>query len=315
MMHMPVQIVRVGRKRKSGKRHPAGRLVQPKDLDVAAIAAAHPDRQGLPESKRAFPVAGTPVGRLFLSGQISAQQLEASRRYARDARGYQQIIGSPKPNAPSLNPMTAGGMSAPVAFSEAEIRRRLDGYNAAFEAVYDAGHRAARAVARVAVYEEWLPDGSSLEDLKRGLSALARHYGLTDHRKSANCRNCALAASTRPQNPIFTSPPRVFVRPALLSTSAPTLIGTSGAISFLITSAPIRGKSHDVIVAVSGGKDSTAQVVKCIELGLRPLAVCATTDHLSAVGRKNLDNIANLCDLIEVTPHKPTRKRSRKIRA
>jgi hypothetical protein len=69
------------------------------------------------------------------------------------------------------------------------------------------------------------------------------------------------------------------------------------------------GKSHDVIVAVSGGKDSTAQVVKCIELGLRPLAVCATTDHLSAVGRKNLDNIANLCDLIEITPHKPTRRK------
>lgn len=68
------------------------------------------------------------------------------------------------------------------------------------------------------------------------------------------------------------------------------------------------GKSHDVIVAVSGGKDSTAQVVRCIELGLRPLAVCATTDHLSLLGRKNLDNIANLCDLVEVTPHKPTRR-------
>jgi len=70
-----------------------------------------------------------------------------------------------------------------------------------------------------------------------------------------------------------------------------------------------RGKSHDVIVACSGGKDSTYQVVKCLELGLRPLAVCATTDHLSPLGRKNLDNIANLCDLIEVTPHKPTRRK------
>jgi hypothetical protein len=39
------------------------------------------------------------------------------------------------------------------------------------------------------------------------------------------------------------------------------------------------GKSHDVIVACSGGKDSTWQVVKCLELGLKPLAVTATTDH------------------------------------
>jgi len=70
-----------------------------------------------------------------------------------------------------------------------------------------------------------------------------------------------------------------------------------------------RGKTHDVIVACSGGKDSTAQIVKCLELGLRPLAVTATTDHLSKLGRRNLDNISNLCDHIEVTPHKPTRRK------
>jgi N-acetyl sugar amidotransferase len=70
-----------------------------------------------------------------------------------------------------------------------------------------------------------------------------------------------------------------------------------------------RGSSHDLIVACSGGKDSTYQIVKCLELGLRPLAVTATTDHLSELGRKNLDNISNLCDHIEVTPHKPTRRK------
>lgn len=69
------------------------------------------------------------------------------------------------------------------------------------------------------------------------------------------------------------------------------------------------GSTHDVIVACSGGKDSTWQVLKCLELGLRPLAVTATTDHLSELGRKNLDNISNLCDHIEVTPHKPTRRK------
>jgi N-acetyl sugar amidotransferase len=73
------------------------------------------------------------------------------------------------------------------------------------------------------------------------------------------------------------------------------------------------GRSHDVIVACSGGKDSTAQVLKCLELGLRPLAVTATTDHLSELGRKNLDNISNLCDHIEITPHKPTRNKIAKF--
>lgn len=73
------------------------------------------------------------------------------------------------------------------------------------------------------------------------------------------------------------------------------------------------GKTHDVIVACSGGKDSTAQILKCLELGLRPLAVTATTDHLSGLGRRNLDNISNLCDHIEITPHKPTRRKIAKF--
>ncbi len=73
------------------------------------------------------------------------------------------------------------------------------------------------------------------------------------------------------------------------------------------------GSTHGVIVACSGGKDSTAQIVKCLELGLRPLAVTATTDHLSELGRKNLDNISRLCDHIEITPHKPTRARIAKF--
>jgi len=68
-----------------------------------------------------------------------------------------------------------------------------------------------------------------------------------------------------------------------------------------------RGESHDVIVACSGGKDSTWQVIKCLELGLKPLAVTATTDDLSPFGRRNLDNISRLCDHVEITPHKPTR--------
>lgn len=68
-------------------------------------------------------------------------------------------------------------------------------------------------------------------------------------------------------------------------------------------------KNKRVIVACSGGKDSTYIVVKLKELGLNPLAVCAMTDDLSAIGRRNLDNIGRLCDLIEVTPNKELRRK------
>ena len=74
-----------------------------------------------------------------------------------------------------------------------------------------------------------------------------------------------------------------------------------------------RGKTHDCIVACSGGKDSSWQIIKCLELGLQPLAVTASTDHLSEVGRRNLDNISNLCDHIVVTPNRAIRRRISKF--
>lgn len=57
---------------------------------------------------------------------------------------------------------------------------------------------------------------------------------------------------------------------------------------------------YHCIVPVSGGKDSTYQVIKAKEYGLNPLAVCAVTDDLSTIGRNNLNNISNLgVDTIE----------------
>lgn len=69
---------------------------------------------------------------------------------------------------------------------------------------------------------------------------------------------------------------------------------------------------YDCIIPVSGGKDSHAQVIMALKYGLRPLAVCATTCDLSKLGRQNLDNIANLCDLVEITVQKAPRKRINK---
>lgn len=72
-------------------------------------------------------------------------------------------------------------------------------------------------------------------------------------------------------------------------------------------------KVYDCVVPVSGGKDSTYQVIKCLAYGMKPLAVCATTCHLSKLGRENLDNISILgVDLVEVTFNKQLRKKINK---
>lgn len=64
-----------------------------------------------------------------------------------------------------------------------------------------------------------------------------------------------------------------------------------------------------VIVPVSGGKDSTAQVARCQELGFRVLAVNARTDLLTPIGRENLDNIGRMCDLVEFHPNDSVRRK------
>ncbi len=74
------------------------------------------------------------------------------------------------------------------------------------------------------------------------------------------------------------------------------------------------GSNWDCIVPVSGGKDSTAQVLKILELGFNPLCVTSTTCDLSEIGRTNIENIKSLgVDYIEFSPNKKVRSRLNRI--
>ena len=74
------------------------------------------------------------------------------------------------------------------------------------------------------------------------------------------------------------------------------------------------GANWDCIVPVSGGKDSTYQVVRMLQLGLNPLCVTATTCDLSAIGRINIDNIKRLgVDYVEFSPNPRVRARLNRI--
>lgn len=74
------------------------------------------------------------------------------------------------------------------------------------------------------------------------------------------------------------------------------------------------GSNYDCIVPVSGGKDSTYQLVRLLEHGLNPLCVTATTDSLSEVGRDNLENIGRLgVDHIEVNTNPVVRRKINRL--
>jgi len=75
-----------------------------------------------------------------------------------------------------------------------------------------------------------------------------------------------------------------------------------------------RTGDYDCIIPVSGGKDSTWQLIKALDYGLKPICVNSRTCDLSTLGRKNLDNIRTLgADLIEVAPNSFVRKQLNKI--
>jgi N-acetyl sugar amidotransferase len=70
----------------------------------------------------------------------------------------------------------------------------------------------------------------------------------------------------------------------------------------------------DCIVPVSGGKDSTYQVIRMLQLGLNPLCVTATTCDLSDIGRRNIQNIKNLgVDYVEFSPNPVVRRKLNRI--
>jgi N-acetyl sugar amidotransferase len=74
------------------------------------------------------------------------------------------------------------------------------------------------------------------------------------------------------------------------------------------------GSNYDCIVPVSGGKDSTYQVLRLLEVGMNPLCVTATTDALSEIGRRNIENIKLLgVDYVEVTTNPLVRRRINKL--
>lgn len=74
------------------------------------------------------------------------------------------------------------------------------------------------------------------------------------------------------------------------------------------------GRHWDCIVPVSGGKDSTYQVIRMLQLGLNPLCVTATTCDLSAVGRRNIENLKRLgVDHVEFSPDPVVRAKLNRI--
>jgi len=74
------------------------------------------------------------------------------------------------------------------------------------------------------------------------------------------------------------------------------------------------GGNWDCVIPVSGGKDSTYQVIRMLQLGINPLCVTSSTCDLSEIGRKNIENLKRLgVDHIQFSPDPVIRARLNRI--
>ena len=106
-----------------------------------------------------------------------------------------------------------------------------------------------------------------------------------------------------------TRPDHVFVDgvcPACINRDKEYLLGTDALVELLDR------HNGEVIVPSSGGKDSTYQVLRLLELGAHVTIVTATTCHLTPIGRANIDNLARYANTIEISPNKTVRAKLNK---
>jgi N-acetyl sugar amidotransferase len=69
-----------------------------------------------------------------------------------------------------------------------------------------------------------------------------------------------------------------------------------------------KDSGYDCIVPVSGGKDSTYQLLQVLNLGLKPLAVISETCDLGNLGQRNINNIKKIgVDVIQYSTSKSVR--------
>ena len=183
-----------GPKRKPGKRTESGRLSRSQDETIARHAAVHDQQEretlevglsarvriwGIDPKMSRSQMAGSVVGRLCLTGELSREQYDAAQSWLSDLRNWRQAIAAPRGmGAVDLNAIR--GDSTEVE-SEVWYRRCRDRMASARAAIQQE-QNALRLRANL-----WAPldlmvgeDRSVMTmvgDLRLALNALARHYG------------------------------------------------------------------------------------------------------------------------------------------
>jgi len=168
---------RKGRPRKTGPRHKNGHLKAVMAESPRERAAHMPHRRGLGEQS-SDPAAESELGRMRLRNEISEPEETAGYVYARMWRGYVSTLNAPRAPGVAQGAISACmGCPSPLdrKWCLCDLRRRI--YAEAASVLVQTGSGVSPTVHAVVILDRQCPF-SSLELLKMGLTALAKHYGL-----------------------------------------------------------------------------------------------------------------------------------------
>ena len=185
-----------GRKRKAGRRHPCGKLVQSGKAETlregtATVLDARQRQYGVTARQAKDERLGSAIGRLAFSGKITAEQLSAAELYGDLMARNRAVLG-----LPPIHPHSASGLlldegifgrstAEPDPDYVAKIRKRAAAAilmlrTADHDAIAATGRRPSVLVHAVVCYEVdaagW--GDADLRNLAHGLEALVTLFGI-----------------------------------------------------------------------------------------------------------------------------------------
>lgn len=107
------------------------------------------------------------------------------------------------------------------------------------------------------------------------------------------CQKCILP-DTRPNLVIGSDGVCVACKTSVQKETAIDWQARERAFAAVVESVRSKKSGYDCLIPVSGGKDSTWQVVTCLKYELKPLAVTFKVAGRNPLGQKNLDNLVRL---------------------
>jgi hypothetical protein len=170
-------LTRTGRKRKfRGTKPLADREGIDTDRQYRLLSSLQPHRRDLPPDSRLDPNASTELGRLFIRAQITREQHIAGERWGYTVGQYRATLEAPRAVSGSGRGATCTVNLGCDTNCECEKRRRA--YRVARSALFAHGPKVARVVDDVVIWgDDCRP--VHLAALRLGLSALAKHFGIT----------------------------------------------------------------------------------------------------------------------------------------